>query len=126
LKRSAVLLASWAAWLVACDVTLRFDGDAGAVDAASGVESGATCAAGNTACDGTCSDASIDSAQCDSGVVCSDGGCACPPPTTFCSGACFNLKSDHNHCGDCVRACGNGEHCASGQCATGSGNEAGP
>jgi hypothetical protein len=125
LRYRAALLASLAG-VAACDVTLRFEGDAGFVDAVSTPDSPASCAPERTACDGTCLDASFDSAACGAAPVCSDGGCACVAPTTLCSGACVNLKSDHNHCGDCSRVCSNGEHCSNGQCVMGGSNEAGP
>jgi hypothetical protein len=42
----------------------------------------------------------------------------CPLPRFACPGACVDLSSDPNHCGDCARVCGALEACVNGSCTT--------
>lgn len=45
-----------------------------------------------------------------------DGGAPCPGSEVLCGGDCFDLSTDHEHCGRCDRSCGGGETCVAGQC----------
>jgi hypothetical protein len=112
LKRETIIVAWWAALLVACDVTLRFAADGG--------DDGGLAAQGDSTAHDACQGAGCDAAACEG------GSCTCSAPTSDCSGACVNLKSDHNHCGQCAIVCVNGEHCSSGVCVVGSGKDTGP
>ena len=54
---------------------------------------------------------------------CLNGMCqiGCNPGFTFCGGSggptgCFDLTSDHQHCGSCTNQCGIYEDCVNGQC----------
>ena len=40
----------------------------------------------------------------------------CAIGETACSGACVDLQRDHEHCGECGRACGPEQYCAAGEC----------
>jgi sugar lactone lactonase YvrE len=49
------------------------------------------------------------------------GDAGCPSPLTACNGACVNLKTNVNHCGDCNTPCSpEGDTCSSGTCTCGS------
>src|SRR5690606_40867456 len=45
------------------------------------------------------------------------GGGTCPPNQQRCNGACVNLKTDKNNCGNCANVCETGV-CADGFCVT--------
>ena len=45
-----------------------------------------------------------------------DAGDGCPPGTTNCGGACADLSSDRNHCGDCGNACADDQNCEDSEC----------
>jgi hypothetical protein len=52
--------------------------------------------------------------------VCSLGNCqACENGFTNCSGSCFNLKYDFEHCGDCNKECAVNQACINGMCIGG-------
>jgi hypothetical protein len=97
------------------------------------------CTSGQSCCGDTCK--SLDSDQmncgacghgCNASEQCVSGHCICPGtnPARACtgsetccpsaangtSGGCFDLSSDHNHCGQCSRACASTEMCTSGNC----------
>lgn len=40
----------------------------------------------------------------------------CPGETSACGGACFDLRSDPQHCGACGTVCRTGDECRMGQC----------
>ena len=46
-------------------------------------------------------------------------GGGCQNGQTTCGGACVDLKSDPNNCGDCGNACQSGEACSAGSCEGG-------
>jgi hypothetical protein len=50
----------------------------------------------------------------------SDGGSSCEPPNAMCDGECFDVRSDHHHCGveciDCMEVYGPSTHCVDGMC----------
>lgn len=41
---------------------------------------------------------------------------ACAAPSMFCDGLCTETQSNHEHCGDCARACPSNAECLSGAC----------
>ena len=47
-----------------------------------------------------------------------DGGLQCGAGSTSCGAACANLASDNANCGSCGNACGAGQVCSKGACAT--------
>jgi len=65
---------------------------------------------------GNCVEAACVGVLCPAGEVCSQGRCVCPAGKTACSGACANLTTSAQHCGQCGRACGAAEACVGGQC----------
>ncbi len=112
----------------ACD-----DGDACTVDdvCGGGVCGGATrdCDDGNVCTDDGCDPATgcthtHNTAACDDGDpcttpdVCSGGICVgTGTGLTLCpDGACYDLQTDRNHCGDCAIACRFDEDCSGGHC----------
>ncbi len=44
------------------------------------------------------------------------GDGACPPGLDNCGGACVDLRTEHDHCGTCGRACEPAEVCFGGEC----------
>lgn len=86
------------------------------------------CPAGETACDGACTQTKVDTNHCGScGVVCSEtarycvtGTCSATCPFTDCSGACVDTETDASHCGACGNACTGGKVCIDGACTCGS------
>ncbi|MCZ7685968.1 MAG: hypothetical protein M5U28_47305 [Sandaracinaceae bacterium] len=52
-----------------------------------------------------------------SSLTASTGSC-CPPGQVVCGGRCVDLQSDPDHCGTCVRRCGEGRVCSNGMCCT--------
>jgi hypothetical protein len=40
----------------------------------------------------------------------------CPAGQAECSGTCFNLANNNNHCGSCTKVCAAGTTCQNGQC----------
>jgi hypothetical protein len=92
-----------------------------------------TCPAGNTNCNGTCTDLTGDSTNCGTcGSICAtsmanatsscqSGMCltSCNAGLTNCNGACQNIAVDVNNCGACGRVCGGANgvpFCTSGAC----------
>lgn len=84
------------------------------------------CSAGQTLCNGTCVDTSIDSQncgkcgnQCPQGVNCIDGVCASPclPGQTSCNGTCVDTSSDSLNCGACGKRCPPEAVCINGVCS---------
>jgi hypothetical protein len=53
---------------------------------------------------------------CNTNFTCSGGTCACKAPFTKCSGACTDVQSDPNNCGQCGTACPAGQSCTAGAC----------
>src|SRR5690348_6178899 len=43
----------------------------------------------------------------------------CTEPLSDCSGACVDLASDPEHCGECGTTCADGQLCRAGVCGTG-------
>ncbi len=121
--RGAVLTAT-CLLVVACDVTLHFDEDA-STDTMGMPDADATVPDALADAPSTCGPGK-GTAGCDASPVCAADVCTCPAPTTFCSGTCANLTSDHNHCGLCLNACANTEHCDNGHCVAGSAKDGGP
>ncbi|MBS2014536.1 MAG: hypothetical protein JST00_16740 [Deltaproteobacteria bacterium] len=92
-------------------------------------EAGATCAAPTRACpNGTCAGPEDPRACGPSCIVCPAptggtpvctpaGVCEgrCPGTAKACGGACRDVTTDKDHCGDCGRSCGGGD-CVAGQC----------
>jgi hypothetical protein len=95
-------------------------------------------AAGDDACsmcDGHCQDLRADTQNCGAcgnvcgatkppltggGVwACSEGQCVvtCTGPLSACGGGCFDLTSDHDHCGQCTNACASDRTCCNNACA---------
>jgi len=58
----------------------------------------------------------LDSNRIDSSVCKDTTVAACCDESSLCSGACFNLAKDANHCGACGKSCSASEICAAGQC----------
>lgn len=99
------------------------------VFAAAGCSDGGDgCPAGQTPCDGVCTDVMTDEANCgacstvcEAGSVCNGGGqCAlsCQQGLTDCNGTCVDTAADNRHCGACGSVCDPGEVCAgAGTCA---------
>lgn len=91
----------------------------------------ATCAGGETNCNGACiPDLSTNRENCGScGVACpSDqscvaGVCSCAAGTQSCNGTCVDTTSDAQNCGACGMVCGGGQQCAGSACACPSGQE---
>ncbi|MFL5420377.1 MAG: hypothetical protein ACJ79Y_06370, partial [Myxococcales bacterium] len=46
------------------------------------------------------------------------GGVVCGTGSTACGEACVQLRTDNANCGSCGHACGPGEVCSNGTCAT--------
>lgn len=85
-----------------------------------------TCLAGQTLCNGTCTDTTIDALNCGScGNVCpADSTCyngACTSPClagqTSCNGNCVDTSSDPMNCGSCGKACPANAVCINGVCS---------
>ncbi|HEY2736220.1 MAG TPA: hypothetical protein VGI70_19615, partial [Polyangiales bacterium] len=81
------------------------------------------CGAGLLACNGACTNASSDPANCGAcgrscglGGVCSSGQCVCGANSLSCAGSCIDTSSDQANCGACGHACGASERCQQGQC----------
>jgi hypothetical protein len=117
---AAVALCAAAAWqLAACADGESTPGDPG------GAGGGSTCAAGLTACDGTCVDLETDAAHCgDCDAACEIGPCqagacvtGCAAGLSDCDGTCVDLSVDATHCGDCDVACAAPDTCVDGTCA---------
>ncbi|AKU92298.1 hypothetical protein [Vulgatibacter incomptus] len=103
------------------------------------------CPSGKTDCEGRCVDTRSDSRNCggcgvvcEAGTFCLDGACGCSGddcacdgddcacegddcgcPGEICGDVCTNTSSDELNCGGCGIACGNGQHCLAGICASG-------
>src|SRR5262249_34674426 len=69
---------------------------------------GASCPSGQSVCNATCVDLSIDDGNCGScdsicpaSQHCNNGSCSvgCSAPRTDCRGACIDTRSDPSHCG---------------------------
>ncbi len=86
-----------------------------------------TCPLGQTMCNGTCTDTSVDSQNCGTcGNVCPidstciDGVCSSPclPGQTNCNGNCVDITSNPQNCGKCGNVCPADAVCISGVCST--------
>ena len=70
-------------------------------------------------CDGVIDDGA--SKSCGVGRSCVAGACACNAGLMQCGGAgvgaCYDLKTDPNHCGRCNDSCGSGGVCTNGACS---------
>jgi hypothetical protein len=98
-----------------------------------------TCTTGQSCCGTACKTLDSDTMNCgacghacNAGEQCVTGHCVCPgtnPPRactgseTCCGaaggtsgGGCFDLSSNHDHCGQCTRACQSTEMCTGGNC----------
>src|SRR5690606_27757397 len=93
-----------------------------------GNDPGASCAAGQELCSGSCVDLVSDPAHCgacgnacDASLVCSSSTCTdtCAPGETPCGGACASLDASPSHCGGCNHPCGPGQTCSAGTCIGG-------
>jgi hypothetical protein len=92
-----------------------------AVDAGVPVDA-LVCNAGQTNCNGTCTNTQTDPDNCNTcgnscgaGSSCSFGLC-CANGQTNCNGVCVDTSNDDNHCSACNTPCGAGEVCSSSQC----------
>lgn len=47
-----------------------------------------------------------------------DGGADACPTHSYCDGACVNLESDHDHCGNCSSICAADQFCRGARCRT--------
>lgn len=81
----------------------------------------AHCGACGKACDPAVSDTCASgvcrcgsSAACTSGHICDSGTCVCPPDEDECAGACTNLDTDTDNCGECGRVCAGDDICSNG------------
>ncbi len=84
------------------------------------------CPAGQTRCQKSCVDLSLDSTNCGrckhacpSSRTCTAGVCGCPEGTVLCDGVCLDtrdLDSDPNNCGACGDVCPQGQFCSEGLC----------
>lgn len=88
---------------------------------------GNVCSAGQTLCNGTCVDTSIDSQNCGKcGNICPpetsciNGACSSPclPGQTSCNGTCVDTSSDSLNCGACGKRCPPDAVCINGVCST--------
>lgn len=88
---------------------------------------GTSCPAGQTACDDTCVQTSLNPSHCGAcgnacagTQVCDNGTCAdaCSGGRTDCERSCVDLTSDPAHCGDCATFCSEAETCSSGKCSS--------
>jgi hypothetical protein len=86
------------------------------------VNGSCACAAGQTACSGSCVNTLTDSNNCGlcghvctAGTVCSNGSC-CTAGLTGCGLGCVNTSTDSNNCGTCGHACQPGNACQGGVC----------
>lgn len=48
-----------------------------------------------------------------------NNGTTCEAPTTLCDGACVDTSKSDAHCGECNKACADGETCVDSTCVTG-------
>jgi hypothetical protein len=72
---------------------------------------GNTCGASETCVSGTCICMGTSPARgCTAGETC----CVAAGPST--TGGCFDLSSDHNHCGSCTMPCSSTQQCITGIC----------
>ncbi len=85
-----------------------------ATTAPANVTTNVTCPAGQTFCNGTCTDTSIDAQNCGAcgnkcppESTCIDGTCSSPclPGQTSCNGTCVDISADSQNCGACGRKC---------------------
>ncbi len=85
-----------------------------------------TCIAGQTLCNGTCTDTSVDSQNCGKcGNICpADSHCingvcssSCLPGQTSCNGNCVDTSADSQNCGSCGDVCPANAVCISGVCS---------
>ncbi|MEI8258658.1 MAG: MXAN_6577-like cysteine-rich protein, partial [Deltaproteobacteria bacterium] len=85
----------------------------------------ATCAAGQTQCDGACVTTDSDPSHCGAcpnacaaGEVCVRGSCtvSCPAGETVCNNRCADTNTSTTHCGTCGHACPAGQVCQAGVC----------
>lgn len=60
-----------------------------------------------------------DGTDCGADGVCDGGDCICPEETDECGGACVDLDTDPDHCGECDSGCDDGQACNGGQCVEG-------
>jgi hypothetical protein len=63
-------------------------------------------------CGNVCPVPANGTATCNNGVC----GVACGSGYTACSGACVDMQSDNNHCGNCDTVCTTAQKCCSGVC----------
>ena len=84
-----------------------------------------TCKAGQTDCNGTCTNTASDpkncgkcGTACGDGSVCSQSACAanCGGGTTKCGASCVNVQTDPQNCGKCGTACAGNDYCDGGAC----------
>lgn len=93
-----------------------------------------SCAPGQTACNGVCTDLSSDGANCgqclhscQSGMVCSQSACSatCAGNTTMCGQSCVDVLTNPQHCNACNSPCAQGVACSGGVCQGSQGNSGG-
>lgn len=119
-----IVLATLAFGLAGCDADTS-DPDGGRPP----TMDGASCAVGQTSCDGACVDTQSDpdhcgacGASCSPDEVCDSGACRlpmeCPAGEMDCGAGCTDVSSDPDHCGGCGMACGAGEGCDDGSCTS--------
>jgi hypothetical protein len=89
----------------------------------------AGCSAGETMCNGTCTNLLTDpdncgmcNSACSGSSTCGNGSCSqpmCSGGETNCGGTCVDTQTDPNNCGACANSCTG--TCSNGMCATGGG-----
>ena len=71
---------------------------------------GGGCPAGRVKCDGKC---------CPKHARCKNGRCKCRSGFTKCGRKCVDRDTSVTHCGECGKACAEGESCVAGECQSG-------
>jgi hypothetical protein len=72
------------------------------------------CSASDVCRNGACVPGCKTQADCTDGFQCKNGGCVCEANKVLCGGQCVDLTTDNDNCGECGRACDNGDVCSNG------------